>query len=129
MIFHRPPEDPYVIGRQLKSLRNRIRAVRETHLDLLVKLLDDDLSLDLVSCSELTTFRSPQLSADDNVLQEFRTLETGLLSSREQLLLEVLLDLLVLGQSSKVSFGGDVVGLQVVSQVAFVLLVVEIRSD
>ena len=129
MIFHRPPEDPYVIGRQLKSLRNRIRAVRETHLDLLVKLLDDDLSLDLVSCSELATFRGPQLSADDNVLQEFRTLETGLLSSREQLLLEVLLDLLVLGQSSKVSFGGDVVGLQVVSQVAFVLLVVEIRSD
>jgi hypothetical protein len=94
-----------------------------THLDLLVKLLDNDLSLNLVGSSELTTFRSPQFSADDDILQKFRALETTLLTGRKQLLLEVLLHLLVLRQSGEIALGGDVVGLQMVSQVTLMLLI------
>ena len=94
-----------------------------THLDLLVELLDDDLALDLVGRGELTTFRGPQLAADDNVLQKLGALESCFLSGRVELLLEVLLDLLVAGKFLEIALHIDASSLQVVAQVALMLSV------
>lgn len=92
-----------------------------THLDLLVKDLDERRSIRLVGRRHLVVVGHPSFRVQDDVLQQLGSLQPSLLTSHEQLLLDIILDFRVLAEIFELSLGANVGGLEVVAEVTFVL--------